>query len=303
MFEADDSAGPAPIAGPVPAPAPAPAPGLSGYQVVPDNYAAPLQPGQIKQSDHDELARYGFGKLKVLDDAAIKKQAGKLANDQMSQQQFDQLSKAWLGMASGKGMKLGGDGKDVDAFKAMMSSTMMDSPVMRDLLTEVGSETDPNLTFDVKLGHNQPNVLIDPLASKELDLDDMRDLPSAHDKNLPKNSITRDDQIVHILAERRAAAKLEGAARQANRPPPSDKLVYDFAHPRGQDRQNRYRAERGQAGIKNAVTDRVKNSQTTISEYELDDGTAEYITANAGTISRIRPPGPKIPALARWWQV
>ena len=59
--------------------------GLGSYTPVPDATKGELKPGQIRQSDFDELKKYGFDKMDVVQPD----HKDKLTNTQMTQAQFE----------------------------------------------------------------------------------------------------------------------------------------------------------------------------------------------------------------------
>jgi len=116
-------------------------------------------------------------------------------------------------------------------------------------------------------------------------------LPSAHDKSLPNNAVTREEQLAHVLAERRMAARME--KKTAGVAPLDAGLVFDQAHSDGVRQQNAYRRERGQVDVTDALNHDIRGKPgVSIAEYKLANGDVEYIhSSNYGTIDDIRNPG------------
>lgn len=211
--------------------------GFSGLDVVPDNHKGPLRPNQIRKSQAAELRAFDFDKLHVVDDATAK--AGKLANDQMTQAQFQQLAQAWLHIGAGQGMQVSGSQADQQAFRRMLRDSLGDSPTMRNLVTAIGNDADPKHRITANVGRGQRDTFVDNFETNDIDLGDIEKFaqqPSADHRN----EATRGEQLAHILAERRAAVTSAD---------PSD---FDPAHREGTRVHNEYRAERGQAAEKSA---------------------------------------------------
>lgn len=251
--------------------------GLGSYQVVPDGFIGPLAPGEIHKSEYKKLKKYGFDKMQVVEDGFT----GPMSNKQMSQGQFDHLAHGWLNILDDKGMKITGDGKhrkkDEEGFRKMMARGMGDSPAFRDLISDIGNDTDPAHQVQAKVGRNQPGVIFDNFGTNEIDLADLRKLPTRPGKKHP-NEFSRTEDMAHFLSERQFAAK------SAN---PAD---FGPAHRHGVDVQNQYRAERGQA--KMLSQDGVPNPHGGISAtFAMDEGITETMDISAsGKIGKISRP-------------
>ena len=250
-----------------------PALGLAGLQVVPDNHKGPLGPNQIRKSQAAELRAYEFDKLHVVDDATAK--AGKLANDQMTQAQFQQLTQAWLHISAGQGMQISGSKADQESFRRMLRDSLGDSPTMRNLITAIGNDADPKHRIAANVGRGQAGTFVDNFESGAVDLTDIEHFPVAPSKD-HKNEATRGEQLAHILGERRAAKTS------------ADPTDFDSAHDEGTRQHNAYRAERGQARELSAKP--VRKGGKTYAVFAYADGTKEEIElaggVDVGTIAR-----------------
>jgi hypothetical protein len=99
--------------------------------------------------------------------------------------------------------------------------------------------------------------------------------------------VTREEQIVHVLAERLMAARLDLQPK-----PLGAAQVFGQAHNYAMRRQNAYRAERGQVDVKDALSHTVQGRPgEAVVEFQLADGEVEFIdTVGFGTIAGIRDP-------------
>ena len=189
------------------------------------------------------------------------------------------------------------DIEENEEFRRMLLAALRDSPTTRAILVDIDSESDPGNAIEIVLGRDLPGVLIDSFERNLIDLEDLERLPSAHDAELDRNAITREEQIVHILAERHHAAKMIARLRELHVMSPSRKLIFNASHDIGLLRENEYRAERGQTPVIDAISHLVKDSPgAALIEYRLADGTTSYIvTSHHGQIDRIVPPLPAVP--------
>src|SRR5215831_9338262 len=111
---------------------------------------------------------------------------------------------------------------------------MTSSPIMRSSFSEIGNDVDPGHLVQAKLGRKQPGVLIDSFATNDVDLDDLEHFVKTPGKDHP-NEMTQGEQLIHILAERRAAVTSAH---------PDD---FGPAHAKATAVHNQYRAELGQS--------------------------------------------------------
>ncbi len=246
--------------------------GLGSYQVVPDDFVGPLQPNQLRQSQYDDLKKYDFDQFKVVGPDF----KGKLDKEQMTQEQFEKLTQAWINIQGGTGMKITGDVKEQETFRRMMRDSMGDSPTMRNLISDIGNDTDNKHTVEAKVGRSQPGVFVDSFASNEIDLNDIEQFQKAPRQG-HENEATQGEQLAHFLSERRAA--LTSAD-------PSD---FEAAHQKGTDTHNAYRTERGQSEETSATGYRKNGKEYVVFKYK--DGTQhEMELDNKNDISRMIPP-------------
>ncbi|PSM30841.1 hypothetical protein [Haliangium sp. UPWRP_2] len=237
-----------------------PALGLAGVQVVPDNHKGPLGPNQIRKSQAAELRAFDFDKLHVVDEAAA--EGGKLANDQMTQAQFQQLTQAWLHISAGQGMQITGSKADRMAFRKMLRRGLTDSPVLRQLVTDIGNDGDAGHRITANVGRGQPDTFVDSFDSNDVDLKDIERFPVAPSRD-HKNEATQGEQLVHILAERRAALTAPG------------RQLFKRSHATATQMHNQYRAERGQSPETSARSEQRNGKNYGIFEY--GDGTKEEL--------------------------
>jgi hypothetical protein len=183
--------------------------------------------------------------------------------------------------------------EDDELFTHMLLVALGDSPTMRQVLGDIASETDAENAVTVILGRDLPGVLIDSFSRNLLDLEDLERLPSAHDPDLDKNAITREEQLVHILAERRHTTKLAARLRETHRSLTREQL-FAVSHEVGLLQENNYRAERHQVAVIEATSHAVKDAPgEAVIEYTLADHTTCYVvTSHHGQIDRIVPPLP-----------
>ena len=248
--------------------------GLAGYEVVPDSHKGPLKPNQLRKSQLDDLKRFQFDTLQVVDDETAK--AGKLTNEQMTQAQFQRLAQAWLNIRDGHGLSLSGSQADQTTFRKMLRQGLGDSPVLRQLITDIGTDDDPTHAIAADVGRGQASTFIDSFDTNAVDLGDIERMPIAPGKD-HKNEATRGEQLVHILGERRAAAVAPG--RQLDR----------RAHAEGTRLHNQYRAERGQAAETGARNE-LRNGREHI-VFSYADGTSEELAldSNSDIVNIQRP--------------
>jgi hypothetical protein len=234
--------------------------GLAGYEVVPDGHKGPLKPNQLRKSQLDDLKRFQFDTLQVVDDETAK--AGRLTNEQMTQAQFQKLAQAWLNIKDGHGLSLSGSQADQTTFRKMLRQGLGDSPVLRQLISDIGTDEDPTHAIAANVGRGQASTFIDSFDTSAVDLGDIERMPSAPSKD-HKNEATRGEQLVHILGERRAAAVAPG------------RQLYRRAHAEGTRLHNQYRAERGQAAETGARNE-LRNGREHI-VFSYSDGTSEEL--------------------------
>ena len=254
------------------APAP-PAIGLDSYKVVPDDFVGPLPPGTIRQSQYDDLKGFDFDKFNVVGNDFV----GPLANDQMTQQQFQQLTSAWLNVRDGNGMKISGSAADQLAFKKMLRASLGDSPTMRGLVSDIGNDTDLAHRIQANVGRSQADTFVDMFSNDNIDLTDIEQFPVAPDAT-SRNEMTRGEQLVHILAERRSAVTSAD---------PSD---FDAAHGEATRLHNQYRAERGQAAELDCTGAPNPDGTTTVTT-RYADGTQQQLELDRKIdIARMKKP-------------
>lgn len=183
------------------------------------------------------------------------------------------------------------DREDIEVFKRMLHDALRGSPTMRRVLVDLGADTDPANAIVVVLARSAPGIFIDSYERKLIDLDDLEKLPSAHEPSSSQNAITREEQLVHVLAERRHAARLVAQGRRMGQAL-SGEQVFMAAHEVGLVQENSYRAERGQIALIDAASHAVNGApDEAVIEYRLADGTACIIvTSHHGRIDRIIPP-------------
>lgn len=243
--------------------APATPRGLSAYEAVPDDHKGPLKPNQLRKSQLAELRKYDFDKLNVVADPPGKD--GALANDQLTQAQFQQLAQAWLNIAGGQGLRMTGSAEDQGTFRRMLRDGLGDSPTLRSLITAIGNDADPSHRIEANLGRSQPRTFVDSFNTGAIDLADLEQFaktPAADHKN----EATRGEQLVHILAERRAAATS------------ADPTDFAAAHQEANRQHNQYRAERGQAAERSAKS--VVRDGKTYAVFRYVDGTQHECELN-----------------------
>jgi hypothetical protein len=177
-----------------------------------------------------------FGAFSVVPDAMI----GPLTLNQMRVREIRALERGWNNILAGRGIITHGSGQDVAAWRRMVQQSMADSPTLRKLVTDIGNDPDARHAIVANLGRRQPGVLVDSFGTGDVDLDDLGHFPAAP-STLSPNEMTLGEQIVHILAERRAANT------SAN---PAD---FGPAHATATAAHNTYRAERGQPAEISAI--------------------------------------------------
>jgi hypothetical protein len=147
------------------------------------------------------------------------------------------LKTAFANIARGIGMQITGSPADVRAFKKMLSDGAAGSAVFRKLIIEIGTDTDPSHRISADVGRSQYGVIMDEFGDGRVDLDDLDQL----DDRRQGNRMTRYEDIVHFLSERRWAA-MHGVV-------PGDRPGFLKAHGYATARENAYRAEKGQTRI------------------------------------------------------
>jgi hypothetical protein len=214
-----------------------------------------------------------FGTFTVVPDATT----SALALNQMRVREIRTLERGWNNILAGRGMMTHGNHGDVAAWRRMVQQSMADSPTLRRLITDIGNDRDPRHAITANLGRRQPGVLIDSFGNGQVDLDDLDHFPAAPSALNP-NEMTLGEQIVHILAERRAAQT--SAAPTAFAP----------AHATATRAHNQYRAERGQPAEISAVAQRTAGGGLR-GTTRYTDGTSQEIEFDAdGNIVGMRKP-------------
>lgn len=250
--------------------------GLNKYEMVEDNHAGPLKPNQMRRSDIEELEAFEFDKIKI----------GPASKDdltQMTQAQYDKLVQAWINIKHGKGIEMTGSDDDKEAFKKMLRGAMTDSPLFRELITTIGNDPNELHKITAKLGHdmtgegaNSENVFVDLFETNAIDLDDLAKFNTKVDP-AHKNDPTQGEQLVHILAERRAASMQD------------DPSNFDPAHEKATREHNKYRAEHGQAAEVSAEEEVVDGKYYAVFTYA--DGSKKRIQTFKGKIVDMNPDG------------
>lgn len=184
------------------------------------------------------------------------------------------------------GLRVRGDvPADNVRFEALVGAAAHSSPTVRRLLAELAADPDPRHAVDVVVVRDRRGVFVDSLASGLVDLEDLERFPSADDDDLERNEVTREEQLVHLVAERRhlRRALTRGAASPA---------LLDAAHAVGVLAQNQYRRERGQVEVVDATFHEVDGRPgVAVVEFALADGTLSVVlTSRGGQIERIVPP-------------
>jgi len=192
-----------------------------------------------------------------------------------------------------KGVRLIGEPADIAAFTGMIAEAMRDSPTLRKILADIDAVAEPEESFDIVLGRHQKGVVIDSFERGFVDVEDLERLPSAHAEGLAQDEITREEQIVHVLAERRHAAKLAARFRRLGKPEPDRAFLFASSHEIGQASQNGYRAERGQVPVTDAISMQLEGRVGEVFvKFTLADGRASWVkTRDFGRIWQITPPG------------
>jgi len=256
----------------------APRTGLSSYQPVPNDFVGPLAPNQIRQSQYDDLRAYNFDQFNVVADDFV----GPLAPTQLRQAEYARLQSAWLNIAQGQGIAMSGTPADQATFRRMLRDGLTDSPVFRGLISEIGNDADPAHRIPAAVGRSQPGVVGDSFGDNAIDLDDLEawpaEAPAAH-----RNQFTRNEDILHFLAERQYAL---------SHPDPGGNrfVVFDDAHDDGIGLQNQYRDERGQSHVLSQTGSTDAAGRFVAAQVAFADGSAENWTLNRGRITGITPP-------------
>lgn len=103
---------------------------------------------------------------------------------------------------------------DQTTFRKMLRQGLGDSPVLRQLITDIGTDDDPPHAIAAGVGRGPASTFIDSFDTNAVDLGDIERLPIAPGKD-HKNEATRGEQLVHILGERRAASGCSSAGSSA----------------------------------------------------------------------------------------
>jgi len=174
---------------------------------------------------------------------------------------------------------LTGHDADREAFRRMMRDSMGDSPTMRNLVSGIGNDTDPNHRITAPVG-TPNNVMVDSFGARAngpIDLADLRQFPQSAASDHP-NEMTRGEQIAHILAERRSAMTS------------ADPTDFNPAHAAATAVHNEDRAERGQAAETSSPGHAGPNGGM-IGTTNNSDGTRQdvHFDASGNIISMDRP--------------
>jgi len=170
-------------------------------------------------------------------------------------------------MILGKGITVSGSTADWKAWQTMLIDTWAKSPTARQLISDIGNDTNASHALTVNVGRSQAGVLVDSFASNDVDLDDLGHFPLAPSAAHPKE-ITRGELIVHFLAERRSALMSSNPAN------------FGPAHADGIVLQNQFRAELGQPGVTSAVA-APTSSGGLIGTMKYSDGSSQDTEFNA----------------------
>jgi RHS repeat-associated protein len=176
----------------------------------------------------------------------------------------------------GNGITVTGSKADIRAWNLMLVDTWGRSATARQLISEIGNDTNASHAIQVDLGRKQAGVFVDAFPDL-VDLDDLDQFPQAPSAASPKE-MTLGEQVVHILAERRSA-KLSSN--------PND---FNTAHADATTVHNRLRAELGQPAELSGVTT-VKADGTGVFTATYDDGSKQEVELNAnGDITKMNKP-------------
>lgn len=182
-----------------------------------------------------------------------------------------------LNILGGSGITVTGTKADIKAWNTMLIETWGSSATARQLLSDIGNDTDKSHAITVNLGRKQAGVLVDAFATNDVDLDDIDHFPVTPSAAHPKE-MTRGEQLVHILAERRSA-KLSST--------PTD---FGPAHAAATVVHNQLRAELGQPAETSAGAS-VTSSGGIIGTTTSKDGSTQDIEFNAnGDIIKMTKP-------------
>jgi hypothetical protein len=149
----------------------------------------------------------------------------------------------------------------------MLIDTWAKSPTARQLISDIGNDTNASHALTVNVGRSQAGVLVDSFASNDVDLDDLGHFPLTPSAAHPKE-ITRGELIVHFLSERRSAILSSN---------PSN---FGPAHAAGIVVQNQYRAELGQPAVTSAVAAPTSTGGL-IGTMKYSDGSSQDTEFNA----------------------
>jgi RHS repeat-associated protein len=167
----------------------------------------------------------------------------------------------------GNGITVTGSKADIQAWNSMLIDTWGRSAAARQLISDIGNDTNKAHAITVNAGRSQTGVLVDSFASNDADLDDLGHFPVAPSAAHPKE-VTRGELIVHFLAERRSAILSSN---------PSN---FGPAHADGLVVQNQYRAELGQPAVTSAVA-APTSSGGLIGTMNYSDGSSQATEFNA----------------------
>jgi hypothetical protein len=187
------------------------------------------------------------------------------------------LKTALANIARGVGMEITGSAADVRAFKKMLTDGAAGSAVFRKLIIEIGTDTDPSHRISAEVGRSQYGVIMDEFSDGRVDLDDLDLL----DDRAQGNRMTRYEDIVHFLSERRWAA-LHGVV-------PGDRPGFLKAHGYATARENAYRAEEGQTRIvRLEMTQRPDGGRRVAARF-ADRTQQAWDVDDAGTLTPAKP--------------
>jgi hypothetical protein len=214
-----------------------------------------------------------FGTFDVVPDTT----PGSLPNNRMRVREIRALATAWASIEAGNGIQTNGSAQDIATWRQMVQHAMSDSPTLRTLVTDIGNDPDASHAITANVGRNQAGVIIDSFGTNDIDLTDIELFPVAPNALHP-NEMTLGEQIVHILAERRAARTSSN---------PND---FDSHHATATAVHNRYRAERGQA-VEVSADGAPNGSGGLHATVSYNDGTKQEFDVDArGNISNMRRP-------------
>ncbi|HSS00287.1 MAG TPA: FG-GAP-like repeat-containing protein [Kofleriaceae bacterium] len=180
-------------------------------------------------------------------------------------------------LSGSSGITVTGSKADIKAWNNMLIETWGSSATARQLLSDIGNDTDKSHAITVNLGRKQAGVLVDSFGTKDVDLDDIDHFPVTPSTAHP-NEMTRGEQVVHILAERRSANLSSN---------PND---FTAAHTAATAVHNQLRGELGQTA-ETSATGSVTRSGGIIGTTTYTGGATEDIEFNAnGDIIKMTKP-------------